>query len=444
MDKYNSKVNKSSTPLMGMLILKYLFCFRGNIGRLEFAINIIAAIAIYLIPFIVIASAPRPDPALLDLYEIFFSITFIAAFVSLLSSAIRRCRNLGISPWWLLATLVPFVNIGLAIVLLFSPGWAQNGGSHLFSMLQIIAECDGPVNSKETQEYERFCKLVMDEKAAVFAKAQFSKGCTHPLFGFKYHLNHYIKSNNASVKPFDYRMIAGQLTEMAEADGPISEKESILLNLAVTKFGIDQLLPPGFEELLGMLAKLAKVDGSIAKEEIAVIDQFFQDAMQLNSQQRKKAIEGFQKAKDSTIAFNKYAKQFSQTHHDHPDLIENVFDLLVEVALADEIIKPEEAALLEEAAKIFNISHHRYDHGDQQQSGYRQSSSSQKNEASYAKVLGLNPGYTFSDIKKQYRILMAKNHPDKVANLSDVIREVAENETKKIIEAYTFLKDRYS
>jgi DnaJ like chaperone protein len=57
-------------------------------------------------------------------------------------------------------------------------------------------------------------------------------------------------------------------------------------------------------------------------------------------------------------------------------------------------------------------------------------------------VLGLARGATSEEIKKAYRELAGKYHPDKVAHLGDEFKVLAEERFKKVQAAYEELKDR--
>ncbi len=57
-------------------------------------------------------------------------------------------------------------------------------------------------------------------------------------------------------------------------------------------------------------------------------------------------------------------------------------------------------------------------------------------------VLGLARGASSEEIKKAYRELAGKYHPDKVAHLGDEFKVLAEERFKKVQAAYQELKDR--
>ncbi len=50
---------------------------------------------------------------------------------------------------------------------------------------------------------------------------------------------------------------------------------------------------------------------------------------------------------------------------------------------------------------------------------------------------------TKAEIKKAYRAMAKKYHPDKVASLGDEFKELAERKFKDINEAYEFFKEKY-
>lgn len=64
-------------------------------------------------------------------------------------------------------------------------------------------------------------------------------------------------------------------------------------------------------------------------------------------------------------------------------------------------------------------------------------------EISCARVLGLSGRVTFDDIKRHYRERVREYHPDKVAALGLKLRELAEDEMKKINAAYEFFNAKY-
>jgi len=60
----------------------------------------------------------------------------------------------------------------------------------------------------------------------------------------------------------------------------------------------------------------------------------------------------------------------------------------------------------------------------------------------YCNILGLNNNITVQDIKKSYRLLAQKNHPDKFKNENDKLRQ--SKIMDRITEAYKFLLENYN
>ena len=66
-----------------------------------------------------------------------------------------------------------------------------------------------------------------------------------------------------------------------------------------------------------------------------------------------------------------------------------------------------------------------------------------KNDKYFRTFFGLTEAHTIEDIKRRYKELVAQYHPDKVNHLGEEIKKTAENETKKINEAYEYFKQKY-
>lgn len=65
-------------------------------------------------------------------------------------------------------------------------------------------------------------------------------------------------------------------------------------------------------------------------------------------------------------------------------------------------------------------------------------------EEGYRQILGVATGDSPADIRKKYKELLAKYHPDKVQHLGIEFQEMAERKTKAIMEAYEFFRKKYN
>jgi hypothetical protein len=57
-------------------------------------------------------------------------------------------------------------------------------------------------------------------------------------------------------------------------------------------------------------------------------------------------------------------------------------------------------------------------------------------DLSWYEILGLSQSATIEEVRKAYKALIKKNHPDRVHDMSPALRELAESETKKVNAAY--------
>jgi DnaJ-domain-containing protein 1 len=77
--------------------------------------------------------------------------------------------------------------------------------------------------------------------------------------------------------------------------------------------------------------------------------------------------------------------------------------------------------------------------------GYRYQNWEHKNtEDEYRQALGVTADDNLATIRKKYRELLAKYHPDKVQHLGIEFQEMAERKTKAIMEAYEFFQKKHN
>jgi preprotein translocase subunit Sec63 len=65
-------------------------------------------------------------------------------------------------------------------------------------------------------------------------------------------------------------------------------------------------------------------------------------------------------------------------------------------------------------------------------------------EEEYREVLGVTANDSPAAIRKKYKDLLAKYHPDKVQHLGIEFQELAEKKTKAITEAYGYFRKKYN
>jgi DnaJ like chaperone protein len=102
-----------------------------------------------------------------------------------------------------------------------------------------------------------------------------------------------------------------------------------------------------------------------------------------------------------------------------------LLSFLAGVVKADGIIDPSEVNALREVARSLRMS------DDEIDSLLNLQDSSKSLEAAY-KVFGLPPTATDDEVRKAYRALALKHHPDRVATLGEDVRKAAEKKFQEI------------
>jgi hypothetical protein len=80
---------------------------------------------------------------------------------------------------------------------------------------------------------------------------------------------------------------------------------------------------------------------------------------------------------------------------------------------------------------------------ERRQSYSRTTNQEANNEIYYGKILGLRGRITIEEVRRQYLVLAAQYHPDKVTHLGPKLRVLAEEEMKALNDAYDFFSKKY-
>ena len=176
-----------------------------------------------------------------------------------------------------------------------------------------------------------------------------------------------------------------------------------------------------------LIAAVMKADGKIVRSELDYVKNFFVNQF------------GKEKAKEATLMLRDILKQdipvqsvCSQISYymDYSSRLQ-LLNLLFRISLADGNISAAEQNLISDISNYLNISSTDY--------------VSIKNmfipetDSAY-KILGIEPTATDEEVKKAYRQIAMKYHPDRVAYLGEDHKKAAEEKFKKVNEAYELIK----
>ncbi len=189
-----------------------------------------------------------------------------------------------------------------------------------------------------------------------------------------------------------------------------------------------------FTAAFSMLAKISKADGRVVPEEIAIVEGFMKNELQLDAEAQETAKNIFRQAIHSPSSFEDFARQFYMIFKFQPHVMELMLDVLFRVSMADGKMVAGEETMLQNAARIFQFSQEKY---QQFVSTYLP----QADGRDYA-VLKLDKTATDAEIKKQYRLLVNEYHPDKIQSkgLPEEFVKLANDKFIEVQTAYENIK----
>jgi len=179
--------------------------------------------------------------------------------------------------------------------------------------------------------------------------------------------------------------------------------------------------------LLVLVAAVMKVDGKVVKSELDYVKHFF--VRQFGQESAKQALLMLKDILRQEIPVRDVCLQI-KGNMDYSSRLQ-LLHLLFNVSLADTTIHTSEIQIIEEIATYLGVASSDF--------------ISIKNmfipetDSSY-KILEIDPSSSNEDVKKAYRRMAMKYHPDKVNHLGEEFRKTADEKFKKVNEAYEKIK----
>jgi DnaJ like chaperone protein len=190
-----------------------------------------------------------------------------------------------------------------------------------------------------------------------------------------------------------------------------------------------------FVATFSMLAKVAQADGRISPEEIQAVEDFMANELNLTPESKRFAVEIFETAINSPMAFQDFAGQFYHQFHNQPRLLDLMIDVLLRLSVADGALSDSEEKLISSAARTFRFSEQKYN-----ELKARYAPDFEK----YYAILGIHSRASDDEIKRQYRKLVKEYHPDKIASkgLPEEFNKFANDKFREIQDAYDTIRQQ--
>lgn len=179
--------------------------------------------------------------------------------------------------------------------------------------------------------------------------------------------------------------------------------------------------------LLVLVGAVMKADGKVVKSELDYVKQFF--VRQFGQESAKEALLMLKDILKQEIPVREVCIQISR-NMDYSSRLQ-LLHLLFNVSLADSTIHVSEIEIIEKISGYLGVASTDF--------------SSIKNmfipetDSSY-KILEIDPAASNEEVKKAYRRMAVKYHPDKVNHLGEEFKKTADEKFKKVNEAYQKIK----
>jgi DnaJ like chaperone protein len=179
--------------------------------------------------------------------------------------------------------------------------------------------------------------------------------------------------------------------------------------------------------LLVLVAAMMKADGKVVKSELDYVKQFF--VRQFGQASAKEALLMLKDILKKDIPVRDVCTQIGN-NMDYSSRLQ-LIHLLFNISIADGDINAFEIQAVEKMSGYLGIATSDY--------VSIRNMFVPETDSSY-KILEIEPSATDEDVKKAYRRMAMKYHPDKVSHLGEEFRKTADEKFKKVNEAYEKIK----
>lgn len=199
-----------------------------------------------------------------------------------------------------------------------------------------------------------------------------------------------------------------------------------------------------FTAVFSVVGHLSKADGRVTKDEIRAVTSIMDD-MELSAEQREAARALFNEGKAPGFDLATVLAQFRKEIGRRAGLQRMFMEILCFAAAADGVVHAAETRLLRRVCDDIGFARSELDAilaAVTAELHHRRSGERISPDDAYA-VLGVPATATDAEVKKAYRRLLSRHHPDKLAaqGLPDEMMKTAAQRTHEIRQAYERIKE---
>ena len=179
--------------------------------------------------------------------------------------------------------------------------------------------------------------------------------------------------------------------------------------------------------ILVLFASVMKADGVQKKSELDYIKRFL--VQQVGLSNTRQLLQIFKNILKQEFSLEDVCQQI-KTQMDKPSILQ-LIHILFGLSQSDGDVHVDEVKVIKEIAGLLGVSGIEY---DSIQGMFKEDLESAYN------VLGVSSDSPNQEIKKAYRKMANKYHPDKIAHLGDEFKDIAQEKFKSVSEAYQKIK----
>jgi DnaJ like chaperone protein len=181
--------------------------------------------------------------------------------------------------------------------------------------------------------------------------------------------------------------------------------------------------------LLILSSVVIKADGKVLKSELDYVKKFFTNTFGAAKSNEYFRIFNSLNKQDLLSKLRQVCLQLN-SHINHSSRLE-IIHFLFGVSAADNEIHPKEVEQIQRIATYMNINPYDF---ESIKSMFLAGGSG--NDENWYRILGIKKQATDSEVKKAYRKMAVKYHPDKLQGVSEDIKKLSEEKFLKVKEAY--------